>query len=523
VILESPYPRVELPRVTIHDHLFAAFRAAPDAVAMTAAASGETVTKGQLLDRSLRFAAGLRGLGFHAGDTLAIIAPNCLDYPVAFLGVSVLGGCSALPNPLGTMDEFTGQLQRTGTSVVVTIPALLDRVLPAAAVAGVNTVVVIGEAPAGTVPFASLVESEPLTTLPGVDPTRVVALPFSSGTSGRPKAVKLTHLNLIANMHQFAIGMPQADGQRIIAVLPFFHIYGLVLIMLASLWRDRPLVVMPRFDLEAFLETIARYRIQLAPVVPPIMVALAKHPLIDKYDLSSLRYLMTGAAPLGADVERAVAARLGALVVQGYGMTEVCGASQLQQLDPATVRSGTVGQLVVNMQARVVDPVTGLDVGTGERGELWMRGPNVTSGYLDDADATARTITPDGWLKSGDIAVVDANGFYAVVDRLKELIKYKAHQVAPADLEAVLLTHPLIADAAVIPSPDAEAGEIPKAFVVARGALTADDVMDFVASKVSPMDKVRRVEFIDAIPKSPSGKILRRVLVDRERATQGNP
>jgi acyl-CoA synthetase (AMP-forming)/AMP-acid ligase II len=187
------------------------------------------------------------------------------------------------------------------------------------------------------------------------------------------------------------------------------------------------------------------------------------------------------------------------------------------------VRSGTVGQLVVNMQARIVDPVTGLDVGPGERGELWMRGPNVTSGYLDDADATARTITPDGWLKSGDIAVVDADGFYSVVDRLKELIKYKAHQVAPADLEAVLLTHPLIADAAVIPSPDAEAGEVPKAFVVTRGALTAEAVMDYVASKVSPMDKVRRVEFIDAIPKSPSGKILRRLLVDRERATQANP
>ena len=325
-------------------------------------------------------------------------------------------------------------------------------------------------------------------------------------------------------MHQFAIGMPQADGHRIIAVLPYFHIYGLVLILLTSLWRQRPQVVLARFELDAFLGAIEKHRVELAPVVPPIMVALAKHPSVDKYDVSSLKFMMTGAAPLGADIEMAVAARLKVLVVQGYGMTEVCGASHLLQLDPSTARMGTVGHLVVNMQARIIDPATGQDARPGERGEVWVRGPNVTSGYLDDDDATARTITADGWLMSGDIAVVDPDGYFSVVDRLKELIKYKAHQVAPADLEAVLLTHPLIADAAVIPSPDDEAGEVPKAFVVARGTLTADEVMDYVASKVSPLDKVRRVEFIDSIPKSPSGKILRRLLVDRERAARtSNP
>lgn len=521
MIYQSRYPAVALPDVPLHTLVFEALGRSPDHVAMTMAGTGATFTNAQLVDRSLRCAAGLRALGLGPGDCLAIIAPNCLEYPVALLATSALGAHAALPNPLGTAEEFVGQLTRTQARIVVTIPALLERVVPAATAARVAHVVVIGEAPAGTLPFGDLTNSEPLHELPVVDPGSLAALPFSSGTSGRPKAVRLTHRNLIANMHQFVVGMPQADGCRVVAVLPYFHIYGLVLILCSSLWRGRPQVVMPRFEFEALLDTIGKYRIELAPLVPPIMVALAKHPLVDRYDLSSLKYIMTGAAPLGAEVERAVSERLGVIVGQGYGMTEVCGASHLPQLDPQLLRTGTVGFLVPNMEARIVDPTTGEDAPPGGRGELWMRGPNVTAGYFDDLVATQQTVTPDGWLKSGDIAVADADGYFAVVDRLKELIKYKAHQVAPADLEAVLLTHPSIADAAVIPSPDDEAGEVPKAFVVCKTPLTADEVMGYVAERVSPMDKVRRVEFVDSIPKSPSGKILRRVLVEQERKRLG--
>lgn len=520
MIHHSHFPPIDLPAITIDRLLLDAMTAAPDHVAMIEAATGRTVTNGQVVDQTRRVAAGLARRGFGRGDVLAIIAPNCLEYPVAFLAASMLGGVVALPNPLGTTEDFAGQLRRTSAKLVLTTLPLLGNVLPAAAAAGTGGVIAIGEA-SGTVPFDDLLATEPLTAPPGAGATAttdLVALPFSSGTSGRPKAVMLTHRTLIANAHQFVIGMPIADGTRLIAVLPFFHIYGLVIIMLTSLWRRRPLVVMPRFELEPFLEAIARYRVELAPLVPPIMVVLAKHPAVDRYDLSSLKLVMTGAAPLGAEVEEAVARRLGVIVGQGYGMTEVCGASHLQELATDQVRRGSVGKLVVNMEARIVDPATGGDLGADQRGELWMRGPNVMAGYLDDAEATNRTLDAEGWLKSGDIGYVDNDGYFYIVDRLKELIKYKGHQVAPADLEAVLLTHPSIADAAVIPSPDEEAGEVPKAFVVLKAPLTAEEVMAFVASKVSPMEKVRRVEIVDAIPKSPSGKILRRVLVERERA-----
>ena len=508
---------IDLPDVPIHRLILDSLAEIPEQVVMIEAASGRTVTAAEVSDQVGRLAAGLAARGFGRGDVAGLIAPNCVEYPVVFLAISALGGVATLPNPLGTADDFASQLRRTGARLVVTTPPLLDKVGPAAAAAGITDIIVIGEAD-GATPLRTVLEGEPLRDWPEVDPTSLVALPFSSGTSGRPKAVMLTHRNLIANAHQFAGGMPVPEGVRLIAFLPFFHIYGLVLLMVTSLWRRRVLVIMPRFELEPFLAAIARYRIELAPVVPPVMVALAKHPAVDNHDLSSLKFAMCGAAPLGADIEEAVARRLGIVIVQGYGMTEVCGASHLNELVPETIRRGAVGRLVSNMEARIVDPVIGVDLGINERGELWLRGPNVMPGYLDDAEATSRTLDDGGWLRTGDIAYADEDGYFFVVDRLKELIKYKGHQVAPADLEAVLLTHPSIADAAVIPSPDEEAGEVPKAFVVLRAPLTVDEIMAFVASKVAPLDKVRRVEFIDAIPKSPSGKILRRVLVERERA-----
>jgi acyl-CoA synthetase (AMP-forming)/AMP-acid ligase II len=517
MIHRSTVTPVELPAVGIHQLILDSLQAAPDYIVLIEAASGRAVTAGQLADQIRKAAQGLMTRGIGAGDVVAIIAPNCLEYPVAFLATAALGAVACLPNPLGTGDDFTLQLRRTRAKLVVTAAPLLDKVRPAAAAAGIAEIVVFGEAEEAT-PFVALLESAPLTRFPAVTSSTLVALPFSSGTSGRPKAVMLTHQNLVANAHQFATGMPLPDGIRLIAVLPFFHIYGLVLLMIVSLWRRRTLVVMPRFELEPFLEAIARHRVELAPLVPPIMVALAKHPAVDRYDLSSLKLAMCGAAPLGADVEEAVAKRLGIVIGQGYGMTEVCGASHLSELRPGAVRRGAVGTLVPHMEARIVDPATGRDRGPNERGELWLRGPNVMAGYLDDPDSTAACLDGDRWLRTGDIAYVDDQGYFYIVDRLKELIKYKGHQVAPADLEAILLTHPSIADAAVIPSPDDEAGEVPKAFVVLKSPLTADEVIAFVAGKVAPMEKVRRVEFVEAIPKSPSGKILRRMLVERERA-----
>jgi acyl-CoA synthetase (AMP-forming)/AMP-acid ligase II len=291
-------------------------------------------------------------------------------------------------------------------------------------------------------------------------------------------------------------------------------------------------VTLPRFELEDFLRTIQDYKITRAFVAPPILVAFAKHPMIDSYDLSSLRSILSGAAPLDEQLAKAVEQRLrkgadtGVTVAQGYGMTELSPVSHTTPDEghepPGSegyeVPKGSVGFAIPNTECRLVDPATGEDAADGERGELWVRGPQVMKGYLNNPEATAGTVDDEGWLHTGDVAIVDAHGCYTVVDRVKELIKYKGYQVAPAELEAVLLGHPKILDAAVIGVPDKESGEeFPKAFVVrAEGSeLTEQEVMDFMAATVAPHKRIRLVEFIDEVPKSSAGKILRKDLKAR--------
>ncbi|MCK5756921.1 MAG: AMP-binding protein, partial [Mycobacterium sp.] len=288
------------------------------------------------------------------------------------------------------------------------------------------------------------------------------------------------------------------------------------------------LVIMPSFDLGEFLGNIAEHRCTVAFIAPPVAVALAKHPLIDDYDLSSLNVVMSGAAPLDADLGHAVAERLRCTVVQGYGMSELSPVSHITPFDygehdmRVEAPLSSVGWTVSNAASKIVDPETGREIpvpeeGLSETGELWFKGPNVMAGYLNNDEATKATIDDDGWLHTGDLAQVDAHGCVYIVDRLKELIKYKGYQVPPAELEAVLLSHPDIADAAVVGALDDEGEEVPKAFVVKQSdsELTADDVMAFVAEHVAPYKKVRKVEFIDAVPKSASGKILRKDLRSR--------
>jgi 4-coumarate--CoA ligase len=347
-----------------------------------------------------------------------------------------------------------------------------------------------------------------------VGPHDTVVLPYSSGTTGLPKGVMLTHRNCAGNIAQVNAMFPFEEHDVIIAVLPFFHIYGMQVIMNSGLRVGATLVTMPRFDLVGFLQAVQEHKVTVAYLVPPIVLALAKQPIVSDYDLSSLRVVMSGAAPLGAELADEAAARIGASVFQGYGMTELSPVTHLCPLDDA--RAGSIGVLVPNCEARLVDP-DGVDVEPGGEGELWVRGPMVMTGYLNNPTATAETIDADGWLHTGDVARVDADGHFTIVDRVKELIKYKGFQVPPAELEALLVTHPAVADVAVIPVPDEAAGEIPKAFVVRKpGAeATAEELMAFVAEHVSSYKQVRQIEFIDEIPKSASGKILRRILRDR--------
>jgi len=279
-------------------------------------------------------------------------------------------------------------------------------------------------------------------------------------------------------------------------------------------------VTMPRFELEPFLALLEAHRITRAFVVPPLVLALANDPAVDRYDVSSLRGVMSGAAPLDAALETACARRLECALIQGYGLTEASPVTHAVSDEPGAARPGTIGRLVPNTECRIVDPASGADLGPGEDGELLIRGPQVMSGYLNNRDATAATLDADGWLHTGDIGRVDADGYFTIVDRLKELIKYKGFQVPPAELEAVLRTHPAVGDAAVIPIPDEECGEVPKAFVVLRRAVPPEALLAYVAERVAPYKKIRAVEVVDAIPRSPSGKILRRVLREHERAVR---
>ncbi len=517
MIIHSNYEAVAIPDLSLPEIILRKTAALADKPALIDGPSGRTLTYGQLREQVERCAAGLAARQFGKGQVFGIYCPNVPEYAVAFHGVVRAGGTCTTANPLYTAEELGRQLKDCEARFLLTLPALLETALEAAQLAGVEEVFVLGEAP-GATPFEQLLRSEgPVPDL-DVDPaTDLAVLPYSSGTTGIPKGVMLTQRNLIANIKQFENLEPTTEADVLIGVLPFYHIYGMTVIMNAALSNGATIVTMPRFDLEQFLSLIQTHGITRAHIVPPIVLALAKHPLVDQFDLSTLKVILSGAAPLGAELSQECATRLNLMVKQGYGMTELSPVTHVSPEDPEKIRYGAAGHLLPNTEARIVDVESGKALGYGERGELHIRGPQVMKGYLNNPEATAQTLDADGWLHTGDIAEADEEGNFWVVDRVKELIKYKGFQVPPAELEALLLTHPDVNDVGVVPFPDEAAGEIPRAFVVRKPEATVSEaeLMDFVAERVSPQKRVRRLEFIDAIPKSASGKILRRELRDR--------
>jgi acyl-CoA synthetase (AMP-forming)/AMP-acid ligase II len=524
MIFRSPYPDVDIPNVAVTSHALRREGEFGDKAALIDAPTGETITFSGLATLIRRAAGGLAARGFGKGDVLAIYSTNTLHYPVAFHGAAHVGGIVTTINPMYTPDELARQLRDSSARFILTLGPFLEKAREAAEAAGGIDEIFTFDGAEGSTPFSDLLAADEMKEAASVDPAKdLVALPYSSGTTGISKGVMLTHRNLVANMCQIAGTKSRSreidDKDTLIAVLPFFHIYGMGVIMNYALSKGANIVILPRFDLEAFLDAIQRHKVTYAHVVPPILVALAKHPLVSAYDLSSLDVINSGAAPLGEDLAKAVEDRIGCIVSQGYGLTETSPVTHhASNKKKGGFPHASIGPSLPNTEVMIADTSTGKALGVGEQGELRIRGPQVMRGYLGQPEATALTIDADGWLHTGDVAYVDEHGNCFIVDRVKELIKYKGYQVAPAELEAVLLTHPHIKDAAVIRSPDEEAGEVPKAFVVSDGSVSAQDVMDFVAERVAPHKKIRRVEFVDEVPKSASGKILRRVLIDRELA-----
>jgi acyl-CoA synthetase (AMP-forming)/AMP-acid ligase II len=524
MIIQSPYDDVDLASAPLHEYVLAGTAGRADGPALIDGPTGRVLTYAELTGAVRRAAAGLVAHGVAKGDTLALCSPNCPEFAVAYYAALAAGALVTTVNPLAPAGEIARQLTRSGAQWLITTAALAQGTAgEAAAAAGVRETFAFGATGASpAVPFALLTDIDHADRLPVVGPDDDAVLLYSSGTTGLPKGVPLTHRNLVASLCQTRPVHRVGSNDVLLAVVPLHHAYALQITLSLGLASGATVVVMPRFDLDGLCGLVQEHGVTRLEVVPPVVLALARHPAVTRYDLSSLRLITSAGAPLGAALAGECALRLGCRVKQAYGMTEFGGATHIVP-DAGGGPASSIGPLLPGVEARVVDCASGLDAGPGRPGEMLIHTPAAMRGYLGNPEATAATIDADGWLHTGDVVVADREGWFEIVDRVKELIKYKGSQVAPAALEAILVAHPAVADAAVIGRPDEECGEIPTAVVVLRQP-AADtepigrELMAYVAERVAPQEKIRRVEFVTDIPKSPSGKILRRLLAGRDAA-----
>ncbi|XP_027942340.1 4-coumarate--CoA ligase-like 9 [Vigna unguiculata] len=529
-IFHSLRPNVPLPPpsqpLSLTDYalsLLPAAATATDKSAIIDATTGRHLSYSLFLRQVKSLASSIQSLTpLSKGHVALILTPTSVHVPVLYFSLLSLGVTVAPANPLSSPSELTHLVRLTKPAIAFVTSAVASNI-PALKFGTVLT-----DSPL----FLSMLDAnvDSHSRAPGVEVSQSdsAAILFSSGTTGRVKGVFLTHRNFIAvtaGYYQLRTIQQDADEAEphpvSLFTLPLFHVFGFFMLV-RCISLGETLVLMQRFDFEGMLKAVERYKISMMPVSPPLVVALAKSELVNKYDLSSLRIIGCGGAPLGEHVADDFKAKFPNVEIsQGYGLTESGGAAARTFGPEEFKRHGSVGRLSENMEAKIVDPVTGEALPPCQKGELWIRGPSIMKGYVGDEKASAETLDSGGWLKTGDLCYFDSEGFLYIVDRLKELIKYKAYQVPPAELEHILLTNPEIADAAVIPYPNEEAGQIPMAFVVRKPGsnISADQIMEFVAKQVSPYKKIRRVCFVNSIPKSPAGKILRRELVDYARSS----
>ncbi|XP_044487534.1 4-coumarate--CoA ligase 2-like [Mangifera indica] len=532
IVFRSKLPDIYIPNhLPLHSYCFENIAQVASRPCLINGSTGDVYTYSEVEITARKIAAGLNKLGIQQYDVIMLLLPNFPEFILSFLGASYGGAIATAANPFFTPAEIAKQADASNAKLIITQACYVDKVKALAEKRDVK-IMCIDSAPDGCLHFSELTQADE-NDLPEVkiNPNDVVALPYSSGTTGLPKGVMLTHKGLVTSVAQ------QVDGENpnlyfhcedvILCVLPLFHIYALNSIFLCGLRAGATILLMQKFEINSLLQLVQRYKITVAPMVPPIVLAISKSPDVDKYDLSSIRIIKSGAAPLGRELEDSVRAKFpNATLGQGYGMTEagpVLAMGLAFAKQPFPIKPGACGTVVRNAEMKIVDPDTGVSLPRNQAGEICIRGDQIMKGYLNDPEATKRTIDSEGWLHTGDIGYIDDDDELFIVDRMKEIIKYKGFQVAPAELEAMLLSHPRISDAAVVPMNDDQAGEVPVAFVVKENnsEITEDEVKQFISKQVVFYKRINRVFFIDAIPKAPSGKILRKDL--RAKLAAGLP